>query len=151
MIQLNLGIKLNKTHLLMPGLFTHTTRPVTFSLVVVDDFGTKYGSKADAEHLIETLKKWYTITIDWSGSLYCGLSLAWDYARRTVDVSMPGYIARALSTFLHTAPTRAQHLPHAWIPPSYGAAVQYALPDDVSPPLDAAALLHLQKVIGTLL
>jgi hypothetical protein len=53
-----------------PGLFMHTTRPVTFSLVV-DDFGVKY--------VVTTLQKFYSITTDWTGSKYCGLSLLWDY------------------------------------------------------------------------
>ena len=133
-----------------PGLFTHTSRPLTFSLVV-DDFGIKYTSVDDADFLIQTLQQLYTITIDWSGALYCGLTLSWDYLQRTVDVSMPGYIERALSTFLHVPSARLQHSPHAWIPPSYGATVQYAQHDDISPPLDARALQHLQKVIDTLL
>ena len=133
-----------------PGLFTHTALPLTFSLVV-DDFGIKYGSQAAAAHLVDTLQALYTITIDWTGSLYCGLHLEWDYHKRTVDVSMPGYIERALATFLHIPAARPQHSPHAWLPPSYGAAVQYAAPDDTTAPLDAPALRHLQKVIGTLL
>ena len=64
---------------------------------------------------------------------------------------MPGYIARALSKFLHVSPPRAQHSPHAWILPSYGASVQYAEMDDTSLPLTAPALRHIQEVIGTLL
>ena len=88
-----------------PGLFTHTERPVTFSLVV-DDFGIKYTSVADAQHLISTLQELYTISIDWTGSLYCGLSLLWDYVARTVDISTPGYVERALVKFLHVAPSR---------------------------------------------
>lgn len=82
-----------------PGLFHHTTRPLTFSLVV-DDSGIKYGSTANADHLIAT------VTIDWTGALYCGLTLDWDYIHRTVDVSMPGYIERALQKFLHIASPR---------------------------------------------
>jgi len=37
-----------------PGLFTHETRPVAFSLVV-DNFGIKYIGKENAEHLLATL------------------------------------------------------------------------------------------------
>ena len=96
-----------------PGLFTHTERPVTFSLVV-DDFGIKYISVEDAQHLISTLQLLYTITIDWTGSLYCGLTLLWDYQARTVDVSMPGYVERALVKFLHVPSSRPQFSsPHA--------------------------------------
>ena len=73
------------------GLFTHETRPITFCLV--DDFGVKYVGKEHAEHLAKTLEKLYTITTDWKGELYCGLTLKWDYVNCTVDVSMPGYVS----------------------------------------------------------
>ena len=133
-----------------PGFFTHIDRPISFTLVV-DDFGVKYVGKHHAQHLIDTLQTLYTITVDWTGTLYCGLTLSWNYKLRTVDVSMPGYIARALHKFLHTPATRAQHSPHAWTAPNYGATIQYAPDDDTSLPLDAAALKNLQNVIGTFL
>ena len=133
-----------------PGLFTHVTRPLAFTLVV-DDFGVKFVGKEHAQHLIDTLSSLYTITTDWTGTLYCGLTLKWDYKNRTVDISMPGYVSRALHKFLHTPATRAQHSPHAWIPPNYGATIQYAPDDDTSPRLDSKALTHLQNVVGTFL
>ena len=71
-----------------PGLFTHSDRPICFSLTV-DDFGVKYVGKEHADHLITTLETLYKITIDWTGTLYCGLTLDWDYKAGTVDVSMP--------------------------------------------------------------
>ena len=40
---------------LTPGLFRHSTRPISFCLVV-DDFGIKYVGTENAEHLIATLK-----------------------------------------------------------------------------------------------
>ena len=36
---------------LVPGMWSHETRPITFSLVV-DDFGVKYVHKDDADHLM---------------------------------------------------------------------------------------------------
>jgi hypothetical protein len=81
---------------LTPSLWHHDTRDLTFSLVV-NDFGIKYTNKADANHLIAALTSCnYQVSLDWEGSRYCGLSLEWDYLARTCDVSMPGYIARAL-------------------------------------------------------
>ena len=85
-----------KTHLkqfgyapcrLTPGLWRHETRDVTFTLVV-DDFGVQYTNKADVEHLITSLRKLYELHIDWTGSMYLGISLDWDYKYRTVDLSM---------------------------------------------------------------
>ena len=47
-----------------PGLWRHKTHPVIFSLVV-DDFGVKYEGQEHAQHLVNTLKKYYKLyTID---------------------------------------------------------------------------------------
>jgi hypothetical protein len=62
----------------------------------VDDFRVKYVGREHAEHLMERIKKNYSISIDWKGSAYSGLTLECDYKNRTVDLSMPGYIKAAL-------------------------------------------------------
>ncbi len=64
---------------------------------------------------------------------------------------MPGYVASALQRFNHPTPTRAQHSPHSWLKPSYGARTQFTTPEDDSPPLDSTDTLRLQEVVGTLL
>ena len=61
-----------------PTLWRHNTLPVVFTLVV-DDFGVKYTSKHNAEHLINVICAIYTSTVNQTGSLYCGLTLAWEY------------------------------------------------------------------------
>ena len=43
-----------------PGLFTHKTREIVFSLVV-DDFGVRYKEREDAEHLLNTIKGRYPV------------------------------------------------------------------------------------------
>ena len=64
-----------------PGLWRHTTRPITF-LLVVDNFGVNYVGKEHADHLINCLKmETYKLTEDWEGGLYCGILLQWDYAK----------------------------------------------------------------------
>jgi hypothetical protein len=143
------------THGYMPvantaGLFKHVSRPITFCLTV-DDFGIKYVDKANADHLFHALRELYTITLDWTGTKYCGLTLAWDYSARTCDVSMPGYIAKALLRFQHPAPARPQHSPHAWQAPVYGAATQLTTPFDDSARLNAAGITRVQEIIGVLL
>ena len=60
-----------------PNIWTHTIRPTKFSLCV-DDFGVKYSSEANADHLIQALQSSYEITIDKQGSNFCGLHLDWD-------------------------------------------------------------------------
>ncbi len=68
-----------------PGLWCHKTHPITFTLVV-DNFGVKYVNKDDVDHLIASMKKNYMLTKDWTGNLYCGIQLDWNYAGRTVDI-----------------------------------------------------------------
>jgi hypothetical protein len=46
-----------------PGLWKHTTRPISFTLIV-DDFGIKYVGKEHAEHLLNALRQHYTLDID---------------------------------------------------------------------------------------
>ena len=66
-----------------PGLWKHVSRPIAFTLVV-DDFGVKYVSKKNADHLVTALKGKYKISKDWTGSLYCGIDLRSDYTNRTL-------------------------------------------------------------------
>jgi hypothetical protein len=56
------------------GLWTHDTRLISFS-VVLDDFGVKYVVGEHAEHLMTCIKKNYSISSDWNGTAYCGLTL----------------------------------------------------------------------------
>ena len=57
-----------------PGLWTHESRPISFSLIV-DDFGVKYIGKEHADHLIAVLKEFYVVTEDWDGEKYCGINM----------------------------------------------------------------------------
>jgi len=81
-------------------LWRHTTRPITFSLVV-NNFGIKYVGKEHADHLIQCLKEKYKLTEEWTGNLYCGITLEWNYDARTLDISMPGYIKKQLLKYKH--------------------------------------------------
>ena len=133
-----------------PGLFKHATRPIWFSLTV-DDFLIAYVGKENADHLLHLLESNYRITKDWDAKTYCGLNLDWDYINRTVDISMPGYVAKALQRFEHPTPSRKQDSPHAWTKPDYGAKQQLTPPIDDSRNLEASEKLRIQEIVGTLL
>ena len=81
-----------------PGLWKHTSRPVEFTLVV-DDFGVKYVGEKNIQHLIQTLKKDSTISKDWTGGFHCGIALKWDYGKRILDFSMPGYTKKVVQRY----------------------------------------------------
>ena len=82
------------------GLWRHETRPISFTLVV-DNFGVSYVDRKDAEHLEAALKDHYPMTIDWTGDKYIGITLDWDYKKRELRTSMPGYVEKSLKQFKH--------------------------------------------------
>jgi hypothetical protein len=133
-----------------PGLWTHSTRDITFTLVV-DDFGIKYTNRDDAHHLLSALEELYTVTTDWTGSLYLAMTLRWDYIRCTGDISMHGCVAKALERFQHTPPPRPEHSPHAWTKPIYGTHPQLTSPVGDTALLPPSELTRIQEITGTLL
>ena len=134
----------------VPGLWRHKTRPITFCLVV-DDFAVKYVNKADAEHLINTIKKHYQITVDEKATQYIGLTIQWDWNNRKAHIHMPGYLDKAFVRFNHEKPMKIQNSPHPHVPPNYGAKTQYAEDEIESPLLSKEDTKYIQAVTGTLL
>jgi hypothetical protein len=124
------------------------TRPIQFTLVV-DKFGVQYVGAEHAQHLIAVLETDYTVSKDWTGSLYCGITLDWDYANKHVDLSMPGYIKDALHKFQHPLPRRPQYAPYNWTVPAYGQCIQYAPLPDAAPPVTAAEITRAQAIVVT--
>jgi len=86
-----------------PGLWRHIERPVWFTLVV-DDFGIKYVGEENAKHLLNALRNNYTIETDWTGSLYCRISLTWNYNKKYVDIAMPNYVLTQLTKYNRPPP-----------------------------------------------
>ena len=89
-----------------------TQQTHTKSALCDDDFGIKCFNDEDKRHLIETLEKYYTISIDEEGNNYCGLTMNWNYKEGWVDVSVPDYITKTLSKFQHKQPSHPQYSPH---------------------------------------
>ena len=132
-----------------PGLWRHDTKPTTFTLCV-DDFGVKYFKLADAQHLINAVKANYECTIDWSGSLYVGINLRWNYEKGYVDASMNGFVQRALKKYNHSQPKKPQHSPHDWTQPIYGQRkAQQATETAPSPLLGPDGIKRIQGIAGT--
>jgi len=131
------------------SFWRHNTRPTKFCLCI-DDFGVKYFDKADINHLINSLQHNYKLSTDFSGRNYCGLTIDWHYANEFVDISMPGYVEKALTKFQHK-PQLPQYSPHAYTRPQYGKTVQYAKGPDTSPATTTKETKHVQSVTGTFL
>jgi hypothetical protein len=132
-----------------PGLWLHKTRPISFTLVV-DYLAVEYVGKQHAEHLRSALLRAYELTTDWTASVYSGMTLKWDYKKRTCDNSMPSYISNVLSKFQHDAPKHPQHTPSRYVTPVCSTKIQYATKDE-TPPLTAKQCLTIQKVTGSVL
>ena len=85
-----------------PGLWTHEWRPICFT-VVVDYFGVKYVGEDHAQHLLDVVKQYYKVTDDLStenqSDKFIDITLEWDYEKRRVHLSMPGYVPEALIRF----------------------------------------------------
>jgi hypothetical protein len=109
--------------------------------------------KEHAQHLIDALEADFTVSKYWTGGLYCGITLKWNYVSKHVELSMPGYVKDALHKFQHPLPKRPQYAPHNWTIPAYGQRIQYApLPDAAAaPPATAHEITRAQAVVGTLL
>jgi len=137
-------------HANTPGLWYHESRPISFTLVV-DDFGVKYVGREHVDHLIKCLKQTYKLTEDWTGSLYCGITLDWNYEEKYVDISMPGYVKKKLQEYNHIVPLRHQTCPYSPEPRTYGTKAQAPIPVDESPKLDAKGIKRVQKIVGSIL
>jgi len=79
-----------------PSMWMHITRPVWFTLFVYD-FCIKYVGEEHAKHLLNALRRNYTIETDWTGSLYCVINLTWYYDEKYVDIAMPNYVLKQLT------------------------------------------------------
>ena len=62
-----------------PGLWKHASHPIQFVLVV-DDFFVEYVGREHAEHLANVLKKYHTISEDWTAKKFVEVNLEWNYA-----------------------------------------------------------------------
>jgi hypothetical protein len=104
--------------------------------LVVDDFAVKYQKKEDVNHLLNTLKKDYEVTEDWTGTKYLGLTVVWDYENRKVHLWMPGYIKRCHYVSNMTSPrkykTHRIHMPSQHTEPKYNMLKKKKTPPNLT-------------------
>jgi hypothetical protein len=78
-------------------------------------------------------------------------TLGWDYNTRTVDLSMPGYVEKAMREFQHPEPSKPEHQLHCHNEPQYGAKTQMTDPVDITAPWSDENNKLLQKITGKFL
>jgi hypothetical protein len=133
-----------------PGLWKHETQPNSFTLVV-DNFGVKYVSKNNVDHLITSIKTTYTLTEDWTGNLHCGITLELDYVNQNVDISMQNYIKKTLQEYGHIIPTHLHSCSYHPEPRKFVTEAQAPLSPDATHPLNAAGIKQVQQFVGSIL
>jgi hypothetical protein len=130
-----------------PCLISHETRDIKFVLVV-DDFGIKYKSTDDVNHLIQCLEELYTLRVDWSGEQFVGFHIRHDRTHHTIALSMPQYIERAVKRFhiVDHADNPGEHVP------VYRRQSGPDLPpQDTSVPASPAQAKRIQEIVGVVL
>ncbi len=131
---------------LVPGLWKHITRPISFTLVV-DDFGVKYVGKEHIDHLMTILREHYQVKASWTGNRYIGIHMTWDYNKGQIHLYMPGYVQKALKLFQHIR-KKTLNQPFPPTPIKYGAKKQYAKQESTAPPVNPTEKKFIQKVCG---
>jgi hypothetical protein len=132
-----------------PGLWCHVWQNITFCLVV-DDFSIKVTTMHDMDHLVGVLKEHYTVAVDLTGSLFCGIQLTWNYAQGHIDCHMPGNINKLLTKYQHPKPVTPQHAPYKAAPIQYGAKVQ-RVEVNTAQQLTPKEIKRVQDIVNTLL
>ena len=122
-----------------PGLFLHETRQVWFMLVV-DDF-----------NLLGFLKEFYEMEEDWTGGLYCGITLDCHYKKQYIDIAMPNYVPKLLLTYGRPPPKLAQHTPFEPRPINYGNKSDTNIHEDPWKLLVDSDKKYIQQVLGSFL
>ena len=133
------------------GLWKHNERPTKFCLCV-DDFGIKYWSKEDAQHLCNTVGANFQYTVDMEGANYCGLNLAWNYKLGYVDTSMPKYIPKTLKCLNYTPKKSPQYSPHPFTPIVYSKKGSQQMANNRQhEELPKDQIRHIQSISGSFL
>jgi hypothetical protein len=132
-----------------PGLWWHVWQNITFCLEV-NNFGIKVTNMHNMDHLVNALKEHYTMAINMTGSLFCGIHLTWNYMLGHVDCQMPGYINKALTKYQHPKSVSPQHAHYKAAPIQYGLRVQ-RVEVNTTQPLSLKEIECVQDIICTLL
>ena len=133
-----------------PSLSKHTHIQIQFYLVV-DNFGVKYINKDNIAHLLNTLKENYDMNEDWEGKLYCGITLQWNYNKRILKITMPGYASQQLTKYKHNSPAKPVSTPFIPKPRTYGKDSQKIDPPETTEPTTTLETKLIQQVVRSFL
>jgi hypothetical protein len=75
----------------------------------------------------------------------------WNYKKKTVDISMPGYVKKKLQEYGHVMKFRIQTCLYQPEPKIFGTEAQTPLPSNTLPKLDSKGIKHVQEIVGSIL
>ena len=90
------GLLLIQTH---RGTMATKNTEIAF-ILVVDYLAVNYMRTENLHHLRNSLIRSYKITTGWGGIVYSGMTLKWDYQKRTCDLSMPGCVTKVATCMI---------------------------------------------------
>jgi hypothetical protein len=131
-----------------PALFRNKDGSIRFALVV-DDFAVVWSSAQSMQHFLTTLRKLYTVKVDYLGLKYLGINIDINRKQRHVTLSMPGYIAKLMKK-VRPEGVKAASTPSIYSAPNYKSTAQTATVDE-SPLATPTQQHEMQVVVGTLL
>jgi hypothetical protein len=131
------------------SLFRNRDGSIRFSLVV-DDFAVVWRDKASTMYFIQTLRKLYTVKVDWQESKYLGMDIAINRPKRHVTLSVPGYIQKLLRK-MRPRGVKTSATPSVYQAPKYNSPRAQTATVDESPMASQAQQHELQVIVGTLL
>ena len=80
--------------------------------------------------------------------MYCGLTLDWNYKQRTVTISIPNHVSKALHKFQHHIPKQAEDAPYPAASIQYGAITQYTDKQEQEPIISTKDKIKIQHNFG---
>ena len=132
-----------------PALFRNRDGSIRFALVV-DDFAVVWSSSKAMNHFLGTLRKLYTVKVDYQGLKYLGLTIHINRKQRHVTMSMPGYITKLLKR-VRPHGIKGATTPSLYSAPNYKCKTAQTATVDISPLASPDQQHELQVVVGTLL
>ena len=88
---------------------------------------------------------------DWTGGLYCGITLDWHYEEKYVDIDMPNYVPKQLLTYRKPPPKQAQHTPFEPRPINYRDKSDTIIHEDPGKLLGDSGKNYIQQVLVSFL
>jgi hypothetical protein len=138
---------------LVPCLFKHETRPISFSLIV-DDLGVKYVNNEDIQHLIDAISPRWKVKLNATGNRYIGMNLKWDYDPNnpSLEISNLETVPKSFARFDKDNNIKARKTPSKYTAPTYGyKEIEIASEQIESPTEVPDSKQHVQAVNGTYL